>query len=70
MKTTDDVGQYIKGYAAAHNIAQKALSGKTGIHQSTLSRKLNGVEPLSTVEAFSVGVAVGKLILPEHTKRA
>lgn len=45
---------------AAYDIPRKVVSSRTGIHESTLSRKINGIDDFQPEEIFSIGVAIGE----------
>lgn len=55
-----EIGQFIRGYMAAYDIPRKVVSSRTGIHESTLSRKINGIDDFQPEEIFSIGVAIGE----------
>lgn len=53
-------GQYLAGYIAAQDVPRKVITTRTGIHASTLSRKINAVEDFQAEEVLSIGVAIGR----------
>jgi hypothetical protein len=56
------IGQYIAGFLDAHDIPRKRISAQTGMHESTLSRKITGAEDFKERELILIGVAIGKAL--------
>jgi hypothetical protein len=56
------IGQYIVGHLDAHNIPRKCISAQTGMHESTLSRKITGAEDFKERELILIGIAIGKAL--------
>lgn len=54
------IGSYLAGMLDAHDIPRKQICAQTRIHESTLSRKINGVEDFKDKELLCIGVAIGK----------
>ena len=53
-------GGIILGLLMARNIPRKRLVSETGIHESTPSRKINGIEDFQPEELLRIGIAIGK----------
>jgi len=53
-------GQYLAGYLDAVDLPRKVICERTGIHPSTLSRKINSVENFQHEEILAIGVAIGQ----------
>jgi hypothetical protein len=70
MRRDPGFGQYLAGYLAAHNIPRKQVCAKTGIHPSTLSRKINSVEEFQEPEILAIGVVIGEISADKLLRQA
>lgn len=53
-------GIYLRGCLKCVNVQPKAISVKTGIHQSTLSKFLNGIKDVNDDQLIAIVFAAGQ----------
>lgn len=69
MKDCAALGGYVLGRITAVGVPAKIIILKSGVHQSTFSRFINGRHPVSERQLLDIGIAIGEAQTEARTKK-